>query len=116
MLPPGMVPPPGFSMPPPEALGGLPPSSANNTPNLASAPPSSGMPPAPSISKPPTSNTMSEGSPKKPMIGRSGSGVASAPVAEFNPVRMGLKEGTTLEWVDMNYSPVSNAAISTISL
>jgi len=44
------------------------------------------------------------------MIGRSGSGVASAPVAEFNPVRMGLKEGTTLEWIDMNYSPLERRA------
>lgn len=109
MLPQGMLPPPGFSLPPPEAMGSKPPPSAL-APN-AFPPPSAALP---SISKPPTGMVASSGagasgavSPsKKPMIGsRTTSGAGAMPTT-FDAVAAGLKEGTQLEWIDMNYSPV----------
>ena len=109
MLPPGMMPPLGFSLPPPEAMGGMPPPSAL-APNVM-PPPSAALP---SISKPPTGMVASSGagssatpSPsKKPMIGSRNLSGSSAMPTTFDAVAAGLKEGTQLEWIDMNYSPV----------
>lgn len=113
MLPPGVLPPPGFSLPPPEALGGKPPPSALAPGGLP--PPAAALP---SISKPPTgmvgpsgASNSNIGSPnKKPMIGsRSLSGAGAMPTT-FDAVAAGLKEGTQLEWIDMNYSPLERRA------